>query len=251
MAAVHPGTLAPIHRNADAAIPIMLDRVRLALAHADAQAMAFGHIAIATGGACAARVIEHGLRELAKLGALAGKAVVLRHGGAIITRVQDDLVSKTRRKREMLELQALGVALVALPESQFAEMQLEDTLLQAVLEAKRIRSHEGKRRQLQYIGRLMREVDPEPIRARLAALEGSSAQAAAAHRRLEAWRERLLGDDDALTAFAAEHPGADLQALRTLIRNARKEQKETKPPRAYRELFRVLKTIESSKSVPG
>ena len=69
------------------------------------------------------------------------------------------------------------------------------------------------------------------IRARLAALEGSSAQAAAAHRRLEAWRERLLADDAALTRFAAEHPGADLQEIRALIRNARKEQQEGKPPR--------------------
>jgi ribosome-associated protein len=122
-------------------------------------------------------------------------------------------------------------------------MHLDERLLQAVLEAKRIRSHEAKRRQLQYIGRLMRELDPEPIRARLAAAEGTSAQAAAAHRRLEAWRERLLADDAALTRFASEHPGAELQEIRALIRNARKEQKEGKPPRAYRELFRALKAL--------
>jgi ribosome-associated protein len=169
----------------------------------------------------------------------------------MITRVPDDLVSKTRRKREMHGLQALGAALVELPEAQLAEIELEATLLEAVLEAKRIRSHEAKRRQLQYIGRLMREVDPEPIRAQLAAIEGSSAQAAAAHRRLEAWRERLLSDDGALTRFAAEHPRADLQEIRALIRNARKEQKEGKPPRAYRELFRVLKTIETAKTAQG
>jgi ribosome-associated protein len=162
----------------------------------------------------------------------------------MITRVPDELVSKTRRKREMLELQSLGAALVGLPESQLNAMQLESELLLAVLDAKRIKSHEARRRQLQYIGRLMREVDPEPIRARLAAVEGTSAQAAAAHRRLEAWRERLLLDDEALTSFAAEHPGADIQEIRALIRNARKEQKDGKPPRAYRELFRVLKAVE-------
>ena len=162
----------------------------------------------------------------------------------MITRVPDELVSKTRRKREMLELQSLGAALVGLPESQLNAMQLEARLHQAVLEAKHIKSHEARRRQLQYIGRLMREVDAEPIRARLAAVEGTSAQAAAAHRRLEAWRERLLLDDAALTGFAAEHPGADIQEIRALIRNARKEQKEGKPPRAYRELFRVLKAVE-------
>jgi ribosome-associated protein len=162
----------------------------------------------------------------------------------MITRVPDELVSKTRRKREMLELQSLGAALVGLPESQLGAMQLETRLLQAVLDAKRIKSHEARRRQLQYIGRLMREVDAEPIRARLAAVEGTSAQATAAHRRLEAWRERLLLDDEALTGFAAEHPGADIQEIRALIRNARKEQKEGKPPRAYRELFRALKAVE-------
>jgi ribosome-associated protein len=161
----------------------------------------------------------------------------------MITRVHDEPVSKTRRKREMTDLQALGVALVELPESQINAMHLDERLLQAVLEAKRIRSHEAKRRQLQYIGRLMRELDPEPIRARLAAAEGTSAQAAAAHRRLEAWRERLLADDAALTRFASEHPGAELQEIRALIRNARKEQKEGKPPRAYRELFRALKAL--------
>ena len=151
----------------------------------------------------------------------------------------------------MHELQALGAALAELSESQLKEMRLGEDLLEALLEAKRIRSHEAKRRQMQYIGRLMREVDPAPIRSRLAELEGSSAQATARHRRLETWRERLLGDDEALTAFAAEHPGADLQALRTLIRNARKEQKESKPPRAYRELFRVLKEIESPTPLQG
>jgi len=165
--------------------------------------------------------------------------------------VDQEIVSKTRKKREMHELQALGVALAELSESQLKEMRLGEDLLEALLEAKRIRSHEAKRRQMQYIGRLMREVDPAPIRSRLAELEGSSAQATARHRRLESWRERLLGDDAALTAFAAEHPGTDLQALRTLIRNAKKEQKEGKPPRAYRELFRVLKEIESPTPLQG
>ncbi len=153
----------------------------------------------------------------------------------------EEIVSKTKRKREMHELQALGAALVELSEILLQDMALEKSLLDAVLEAKRIKSHEAKRRQIQYIGRLMREVDPEPIRERLSALQGNSARAAAQHRRLEALREQLLSDDEALTAFAAEHPAADLQALRALVRNARKEAKEGKPPRAYREIFRFLK----------
>ena len=162
--------------------------------------------------------------------------------------MDQEIVSKTRKKREMHELQALGAALVELPEAQLKALPIDEQLRAAVLDAKRIRSHEAKRRQIQYIGRVMRDVDPAPIRAALAEIEGGSAQANARHRRLEAWRERLVGDDEALTAFAAEHPGADLQALRALIRNSRKEQKEGKPPRAYRELFRVLKEIESPKA---
>ena len=151
----------------------------------------------------------------------------------------------------MHELQALGVALVELPESQLAAMQIADELREAVLEAKRIKSHEGKRRQLQYIGRLMRDVDPVPLRAQLDALTGHSAQEAARHRRLEALREKLLADDEALTAYIAGHAGADLQGLRTLIRNARREQKEGRPPRAYRELFRTLKELEPPTTAAG
>ena len=165
--------------------------------------------------------------------------------------MDQEIVSKTRKKREMHELQALGAALAQLPDSQLKKMRLGERLLQAILEAKAIKSHEAKRRQMQYIGRLMREVDAAPIRAQLAEVEGHSAQANARHRRLEAWRERLVGDDEALTAFAAEHPGADLQLLRTLIRNTRKESGEGKPPRAYRELFRVLKEIAASSAPQG
>ena len=160
--------------------------------------------------------------------------------------MDDEVVSKTKRKQEMTALQVLGARLVDLPESQIAELPMEERLRDAVLEAKRITSHEAKRRQMQYVGRLMREIDPAPLRERLEAMTGHSAQAAAQHRRLEAWRERLLADDAALTAFAAEHPDADLQALRTLIRNTRKEQKEAKPPRSYRELFRLIKECSDS-----
>ena len=159
-------------------------------------------------------------------------------------------VSKTRRKKDMLELQALGVALVDLPESQIRAMGLSEKLADAVFEAKRVKSHEGRRRQLQYIGRLMRDIDPVPIRARLDAIEGHSAQEAARHRRLEALREKLIADDQALTDFIAQHPGTDLQGLRTLIRNTRKEQKAGRPPRAFRELFRVLKSLDAPAASP-
>ena len=160
-------------------------------------------------------------------------------------------VSKTQRKKEMHALQALGIELVELGDAQLDALELPEKLAQAVREAKRTRSHEGRRRQMQYIGRLMREVDPVPIRAQLDALTGQSAEAAARHRRLEALRERLIGDDGALTDYVASHAGADLQELRTLIRNARREQLEGRPPRAYRELFRLLKALETRTAAQG
>ena len=155
--------------------------------------------------------------------------------------MQGEIPSKTKKKQEMHELQALGAALVKLSDAHFGRMALPEELAQAVHEARRIRSHEAKRRQVQLIGRLMRGLDAEPIRAQLAAVEGGSAQERARHQRMEHWRARLMEEDGALTEFAAMHPGADLQNLRALLRNARKEHKEGKPPRAYRELFRALR----------
>jgi ribosome-associated protein len=155
--------------------------------------------------------------------------------------MDEEIPSKTKRKQEMLELQALGTALAKLPEGQFAAIALPERLEAALREARRVTTHEGRRRQLQYVGKLMRDVDAEPIRAALAGLTGHSAQARARQVLLQRWRARLIEDDAALTEFATGHPGADVQVLRTLIRNARKEVTEAKPPRAQRELFRVLR----------
>ena len=157
--------------------------------------------------------------------------------------MEDKFPSKTRRKQEMLALQALGGALLDLPSSQLDALGIPEELAEAVREATRIRSHEARRRHLQYIGRLMRKYDPEPIRAAIAEIEGRSAAARARHRRIERWRERLLDDDQALTDFARAHAGADLQMLRALIRNARKEIAEERPPHAQRELFRLLRKV--------
>ena len=155
--------------------------------------------------------------------------------------MQDEIPSKTKKKQEMHALQKLGAALVDLSAAHLEHMTLPEELAQAVREARRFRSHEAKRRQVQLIGRLMRSIDAEPIRAQLAGVEGSSAQARASHQRMEHWRARLMQDDGALTEFAATHPAVDLQNLRALLRNARKEHKEGKPPRAYRELFRAIR----------
>jgi len=153
--------------------------------------------------------------------------------------------SKTQKKREMSALQDLGTALVELPAERLAKIGLPEALHLAVRDAQRFTAHEARRRQLQYIGRLMRETDPAPIQAALDAMRGVSAAAIAAQHRLERLRARLLEDEQVLGEIAAAHPGADMQQLRQLRRNALREQQTDKPPRAYRELFRLLRDIEA------
>src|SRR5258706_14235604 len=149
--------------------------------------------------------------------------------------MEAEFVSRTKKKQQVEELQKLGAALVDLPPVQLDALGLPALLFAAVREAQRITSHGARRRQMQYIGKLMRKVDAEPVRAALAMIGGQSALARARQKRLEGWRERLIGDDLALTAFAGEHPGADPQELRTPIRNARKGISEARPPTPQRD----------------
>ena len=164
----------------------------------------------------------------------------------------DDRPSKTQRKKDMHALQSLGEELVELKADRLAAVDLPEELRDAVQEARRITSHEGRRRQLQYIGRLMREVDPEPIRAKLAGWAGQSREATAREHEIAAWRDRLIEDDGAFTEFSSRCPGADLQHLRTLARHARADRGAGRPPRHYRELFRELRAaLEASDHPPG
>ena len=157
--------------------------------------------------------------------------------------MEESIVSKTRRKQQMLVLQALGEALTDLSEDQLKQLELPERLLDAVLEAKRITKFGALRRQLQYIGRLMREVDSEAISSRLAAWKGASREATARLHVLEGWRTRLIDDERALSELAATYPGCDTQKLRTLIRNARRERDAGEAPRSFRALFQELRTI--------
>ena len=159
--------------------------------------------------------------------------------------------SKTERKRVMHELQALGERLIGLNSEQLAAIALPENLHEAVEHARRITKHEARRRQLQYIGRLMRDVDPEPIREKLKVWDGVSTEETARLHRIERWREELLGNDGAIGALVHAHPGTDTQRLRALVRNAREERNSGRPPRAYRELFRALRDIiPDSQPVP-
>ena|SRR3989338_1289096 len=150
-------------------------------------------------------------------------------------------ISKTRRKQLMHDLQGIGEALVELPKDKLQQLDLSENLRDAVLEARRITAHGGRRRQLQYIGKLMRSIDVAPIQAKLDQWNGQHAEQTALMHRLENWRQRLIDDDAALSEFLALHPGFDMQHLRTLIRNSRKEQQLGKPPKSSRELFRTLR----------
>lgn len=153
----------------------------------------------------------------------------------------DFIVSKSQRKREMTALQDMGAELVKLPRGRLEKLDLPEPLFNALLEAQRLTSHGAIRRQMQYIGKLMRGVESEPIAEQLAAIRGESATAKAQFHALERWRERLIEDDQALTAWLSEHPDADVQQLRQLIRNARREAAEGKPPKSSRALFRLLR----------
>jgi ribosome-associated protein len=151
-----------------------------------------------------------------------------------------DRPSKSQRKRQMTALQALGGSLLRLSAAELARVELPEPLREAIAEMARVRSHEGRRRQLQYIGKLMRQVDPEPLAAAIADATGESRQAVALMHRCERLRDRLLVDDTALADVMAELPGTDAQQLRSTIRAARREHEQGLPPRHARQLYRWL-----------
>jgi ribosome-associated protein len=160
-----------------------------------------------------------------------------------------DRPSKSQLKREMTALQELGTALVELPKDALKRMPMTEDLADAVHEARRITDHEGKRRQLQYVGRMMRGLNETELAALRTALDehrGVNRAATARLHWIERTRDKLLAEDTALTEFIRQHPAADPQEGRTLIRNARREQEQGRPPRYFRELFQWIKTASGS-----
>jgi ribosome-associated protein len=162
----------------------------------------------------------------------------------------DHRPSRTQRKKEVSALQDLGAELVALNDRQLAGIALPERLRDAVLEARHITKFEAKRRQLQYIGKLMRGVEAEPIRAALDAVHAYSRGETATHKRAEAWRERLLNAPGAVGELLVEYPRMDDRRLRVLVRAALRERAEGRPPRAFRELYQALRAL-MEKSVSG
>lgn len=154
--------------------------------------------------------------------------------------------------------QALGERLVKLSKERVRQLPLPERLTDAILEAQRMTAHEGKRRQLQYIGKLMRDVAIDPVQQMLAAWEGDSAEQIAAFHQLERWRDRLIDSDEHLTAFIDHYPDADVQHVRALVRAARKEQQHNtqllpgqEPQRKqFRALFQEIKRLQFAVQFP-
>jgi ribosome-associated protein len=151
--------------------------------------------------------------------------------------------SRNELKQQMQGLQELGEAVAALPVDRLDKLKIEERLRDAIDELRRTRSFEGKRRQLQYIGKLMKAEDPAPLREAVASYRVGSATDTLALHQAEYWRDQLLAGDDALQKWVEAYPATDIQQLRSLVRSARKEKLEPgeRHGRAYRDLFRRVK----------
>ncbi len=150
--------------------------------------------------------------------------------------------SKSQLKREMHALQQLGETLIAMTPAERSRFPLSDDLLSAIDETARIRSHEGRRRHMQYVGKLMRKEDLDAIQAQFDAIDNEREQRDHAFHRLEKWRDRLIDEGDpAVDLFVNDYPEADRQTLRQLVRNAQREREQSKPPASARKLFKHLR----------
>lgn len=161
---------------------------------------------------------------------------------------EDDFISKSRRKRESHALQDIGEALVELPAEQLARIELPDKLRAAVVEARNITRHEARRRQMQYIGKLMRGIDAEPIRAQVEAIHSPSEQATALFHLAERWRAELLANEDAMAGFAREFPAADIAEVARLVAQAKAERETGRAPKFFRELFHCVNALVQDKA---
>jgi ribosome-associated protein len=161
--------------------------------------------------------------------------------------------SKSEIKRQMLARQDLAKTLSELSIDQIKSLPVEDRLKEKLLETEKIKTFGAIKRHKLFLGKLMRALDDEEINAieaRLEAIKGVNKVEIAKFHHLERLREDLLNNDSRLTQLIQDHPGQDLLNLRTLIRNARKEKAENKPPKAFREIFQILKALDGNENIP-
>ena len=154
-------------------------------------------------------------------------------------------ISKSRRKRDLEELKALGWKLLEFSDDALRQLLLPDRLLEAVRTAKKITAHGARKRQMQYIGKLMRDIDAAPVRAAIEAREHQQDINTRSFHLIEELRDRLITEgDSAVPDVLAQFPRTDRQHLRKLVRQARKEHEARQPPRASRQLFRYLRELQ-------
>ena len=153
---------------------------------------------------------------------------------------EDDFISKTRRKRQMADLQRLGAELVDLSAEQLARVEMPELLRDAVVACRTVTKHEARRRQMQYIGRIMRSIDSGPIAEALEGLQSPSKKQTALFHVAEKWRDELLDDPQAIVRFEREFPHADAHRVRVLIEAVRGERAAKRAPKHFRELFHAI-----------
>jgi ribosome-associated protein len=155
--------------------------------------------------------------------------------------------SKTQLKQKSHELQTLGVAVAGLSDQRLAATDMPEALRDAILLYRRTKTHEGRRRQMQYVGKLMRKADEDALREAVAAATLGSAKETLALHEAELWRAQLMADDEALARWLAAHPDTDTQHLRSLVRQARRDATglppEARQPKSVRELFQYIKPL--------
>ena len=157
-----------------------------------------------------------------------------------IPRIIEDRPSKTELKQESIDLQLLGETLTTLSNDQLDQLDLPELMRDALDELNRVGKHEATRRHMQYIGKLMRDIDPVPIRAQLDRWEMGTRANKAAFKASERWRDRLIAEPEALTLFMTEQPGVDREKLNELLVRARLQVAKGEAPAASRQVFRVI-----------
>jgi len=160
-------------------------------------------------------------------------------------------VSKSQRRRDALELKSLASELIKLSQAKLGRVPLDEGVRAAIMEARQIKSNVARKRQMQYVAKLLRRDDPEPIFLALESFENEAKQLTGRQHRSEAWRDFLLeSGDPAISLLMKQRMDIDTQAIRQLVRNARRESEKSKPPASARTLFRMLREMDEKEPLP-
>ncbi len=164
---------------------------------------------------------------------------------------EPELVSKSQRRRDALEIKSLALELINLGQSKLGQVPLDEMVRSAIMEARKMNSNGARKRQLQYVAKLLRRDDPEPILLALEKFDSEARELTGRQHRTEAWRDFLLEEGDGAIGELIRHrPDCDTQAIRQLVRNANRESALNKPPASARNLFRILREMDQAEPLP-